>query len=275
MTISHEELAKHLASAHLDVNGVYRTTMQANLVYDSHARQPTTQCAIVVSLNGQADFVFHGTGRYRLEPGIVLVGGLHQRLEVHVSRSNFEYGLVHFLPRHSEDEAMRILSGVTMLRTAPDPEMPVLLEQLLQASASPDSTGQLKKKELFYRLLNKLFQSARLGPNKDSFTLMDEAVSYIQTHYMDTLTLDKLASRFDMKAKYFSHLFRKYVGIAPIDYLIQYRMNRAQELLITGQFPVAAVAKSVGYTDAYYFSRLYKKHKGLPPGMVHAQIKTK
>ncbi|MFD0672880.1 helix-turn-helix transcriptional regulator [Cohnella sp. GCM10027633] len=71
-----------------------------------------------------------------------------------------------------------------------------------------------------------------------------------------------------MKPKYFSYLFRKYVGIGPIDYLIQYRMNRARELLATGQFSVAEVARSVGYLDAYYFSRLFKKHAGLPPGAV-------
>jgi YesN/AraC family two-component response regulator len=47
--------------------------------------------------------------------------------------------------------------------------------------------------------------------------------------------------------------------------LIQHRMKRAQELLTLGNYSIKQVAASVGYEDALYFSRLYKKHFGYTP----------
>jgi AraC-type DNA-binding domain-containing proteins len=265
---SYEELAHKLATVPLHIHGVYRTELKAGLIYSGHVDQPTTKCAVVVGLRGKADFIFEGTDRYRLEPGKVLIGGLRKRLEIHVGGSGFEYCLVHYLPVISDDEEVRSLTEVSLLHAALDPELLQLLERLLQAASSPGSMELLEKKALFYRLVNKVLQSERHRQNKDSYTLIDEAIRFIQTHYMEPLTLNVLAERCQMKPKYFSYLFHKYVGLGPIDYLIQYRMNRAYELLITGQFPVSVVAHSVGYADAYYFSRLFKKHKGVSPGKV-------
>ncbi|MFR4560465.1 MAG: helix-turn-helix domain-containing protein [Flavonifractor plautii] len=48
-------------------------------------------------------------------------------------------------------------------------------------------------------------------------------------------------------------------------YLTRYRLERAQELLQTTDLPVASVAVQTGYTTPGYFSRLYKKYKGVSP----------
>ncbi|THF81702.1 helix-turn-helix transcriptional regulator [Cohnella fermenti] len=266
MAIVQEELAQHFAQVPLDVFGVYRTFLNPDWVYDGHVMQPTAKCAVILSLSGSADFVFDGEDRYRLEPGVVLLGGFNKRLSIEVGPEGFEYGLVHFLPSGGEEAAVRRLCEVSELHVPPDPEIAELHKQLLHASSSPDSMSLLEKKSLFYRLLNQLLLADRVSRNKTSYTVVDESIQYIQKHYMEPITLEKLAGRCRMKPKYFSYLFRKYVGLAPIDYLIQYRMNRASELLLQGGFPVASVARSVGYSDPYYFSRLFKKHKGMSPG---------
>ncbi|PWA12902.1 AraC family transcriptional regulator [Pueribacillus theae] len=263
-----EALASAFARVPLHIYGAYRTKLEANHLYCGHVDQPTTKCGIVCGLKGQAEFIFDARERYQLEPGKILLGGLHKQLEVCTGGNGFEYYLVHYLPVSSELEEVRRLTKVSILHIALDPELLQLHEDLLRASSSPGSLELLKKKMLFYRLLNKLIQSARHQQNKETDTLIDETIQYIQTHYAEPLTLNMLAERYQVKAKYFSYLFHKYVGIGPIDFLIQYRMNKAYELLITGQFPVSSVAKSVGYSDAYYFSRLFKKHKGLPPSKV-------
>ncbi|XID93392.1 helix-turn-helix transcriptional regulator [Paenibacillaceae bacterium WGS1546] len=268
MDCSYEELARDFARIPLEVYGVYRTELKANLVYSGHVSRPTTRCGVVIALRGHADFVFDGSGRYGLEPGGVLLGGLGRKLEIYTGEEGFEYGLVHYLPVLADREDARRLIEVLMLQTAIDPELLHVLDRLLEAAASPDSMGLLEKKALFYRLVNHILLSERIRQNKESYSLIDEAIQYIREHHARPLTLDMLAERYQIKAKYFSSQFRKYAGIGPIDYLIRYRMNRANEMLVTGQFPVSVVAKSVGYSDAYYFSRLFKKHKGVPPSKV-------
>jgi YesN/AraC family two-component response regulator len=101
--------------------------------------------------------------------------------------------------------------------------------------------------------------------NSESHSMMEQTIEYIRQHYMESVTLESLAEQHQMKAKYFSHIFQKYTGTGPIHYLIQYRMKVAHELLMTTSFSVRDIAGSVGYPDAYYFSRLFKKHYGKSP----------
>ncbi len=82
---------------------------------------------------------------------------------------------------------------------------------------------------------------------------------------MEMLTLDELAELHAMNPKQFSYYFHKYTGFRPIDYVIHYRMERARELLQTGDFPIRDIAASVGYTNPLYFSRLFKKKLGITP----------
>ena len=65
-----------------------------------------------------------------------------------------------------------------------------------------------------------------------------------------------------------SHLYRVFmlnVGKSPIDYLTEYRINEACKLLRAGNLSIAEVAISVGFFDQFYFSRVFKRAKGMPP----------
>ena len=62
-----------------------------------------------------------------------------------------------------------------------------------------------------------------------------------------------------------SYKFKQEVGENFSSYLTRYRLERAQELLQTTDLPVASVAVQTGYTTPGYFSRLYKKYKGVSP----------
>ena len=55
------------------------------------------------------------------------------------------------------------------------------------------------------------------------------------------------------------------VGQSPIDYLTEYRINEACKLLRAGNLSIAEVAISVGFFDQFYFSRVFKRAKGVPP----------
>lgn len=271
MAYLYERLAHEFVRLPLDVYGVYRTANEANRIYNGHVRQPTSKCAILIGLRGQADFIFNETERYRLTPGQGFVGALGKRLEIHTGKEGFEYFLVHYMPVSSEAANANLLTQISMFHIELGSELLQLQEQLLRIASVPDSMGMLEKKSLFYRMVHKLLQSERDLQNQGSFALIDDAIAYIQTHYAEPLTLDKLAARFQMKGKYFSYLFHKYTGIAPIDYLIRYRMNRAMELLFSTDVSIHEIAEAVGYADPNYFSRIYRMHAGMPPKQSRAQ----
>jgi AraC-like DNA-binding protein len=64
---------------------------------------------------------------------------------------------------------------------------------------------------------------------------------------------------------YFSHHFKESVGIAPIKYLTNLRMEKAKFLLSESDLSVSAIAWSLGYGDLLYFSRIFKKIVGESP----------
>ena len=60
------------------------------------------------------------------------------------------------------------------------------------------------------------------------------------------------------------------MGQSPIDYLTEYRINEACKLLRAGNLSIAEVAVSVGFFDQFYFSRVFKRAKGVPPSKYFA-----
>lgn len=90
---------------------------------------------------------------------------------------------------------------------------------------------------------------------------------------MDVLTVRELAEQNEVNENRLYYVFNKYADIGPGDYLMMYRLNRAKELLITGDAPIGRVAKSVGYPDALYFSRTFNKQFGLSPSALRKQFR--
>ncbi|SFF47449.1 AraC-type DNA-binding protein [Paenibacillus algorifonticola] len=284
MGYAYEELAQYFADTPLALYGVYRTQLEANRIYGGHVDKPTAKCGVIIALDGEAEFIFDEEERYLLAPGKVLIGGAGRRLEILSGEQGFRYCLAHYLPigsdldkdnevigqegRPAGGAAGRQPRDIAVLEAALAPDLLRLVDGLIEADSSPDFMSLLEKKSIFYQIVAKLLQSERHGQNKESYPVIEDAVLYIQTHFMESITLAMLAERYKLKSKYFSHLFTKYTGTGPIDYLIHYRMNKAQEWLQTKQFTVSAVARSVGYADPYYFSRLFKKYKGIAPSQV-------
>lgn len=80
------------------------------------------------------------------------------------------------------------------------------------------------------------------------------------------LPLEDLARSFGMSYHYFRHQFRLRTGLSPGTFRNRMRMERACEQLRTTSRSLADIAQSVGYTNAYAFSREFKKMFGVPPG---------
>ncbi|MEK0315723.1 AraC family transcriptional regulator [Cohnella sp. 56] len=88
---------------------------------------------------------------------------------------------------------------------------------------------------------------------------------YMAEHYAEDLSVERMAELVGLSPKYLGELFKKRYGQRPIDYLTELRMNRAKQYLRETNDKLRDIARSVGYSDEYYFSRKFKKAVGMAP----------
>jgi AraC-like DNA-binding protein len=79
------------------------------------------------------------------------------------------------------------------------------------------------------------------------------------------VALADLARRSGFSAQHLNRIFRRVLGMTPLQYLLRMRLERAASMLREGSRTVGAIAKETGFEDAYYFSRLFKQHLGQSP----------
>jgi len=94
---------------------------------------------------------------------------------------------------------------------------------------------------------------------------VSKAIEYIEKNYASDITVEEVARAVNIDRSYLSFLFNRYLGIPPRDFIINYRMDKACELLKDPRLNVGDVARSVGYEDPFPFSKTFKKAKGISP----------
>lgn len=91
------------------------------------------------------------------------------------------------------------------------------------------------------------------------------AQSMIQEFYQNGITLEEIAARLDLTPEYLGTRFHQEMGITFSAYIKNYRIKKAKELLIGTNLKLYEIADRVGYSDAKYFSRVFKETTGQLP----------
>ena len=92
-----------------------------------------------------------------------------------------------------------------------------------------------------------------------------KALEFIQTNYSRPINIKLIAANLGLSRSYLTVLFKKRLRIGPQEYLIQFRVERACDLLRNPLLSIGDVARSVGYHDPLTFSKIFKKVKGSSP----------
>lgn len=92
-----------------------------------------------------------------------------------------------------------------------------------------------------------------------------KAIVYIHVHYAENISVLDIASAVGLSEGHLRKLFRQELDVTPVDYLSDYRIDRAKQLLATGEYRVVDVYRTVGFTSSQYFSNVFKKRVGISP----------
>lgn len=102
---------------------------------------------------------------------------------------------------------------------------------------------------------------------------IDEVQKYLKQHYGERISVSDIAKHIGFTENYLSALYKKETGENITDYLNRLRMQRARELLKTTDLKIYEIIEEIGYSDANYFSRQFKRFEGLPPNDFRALMR--
>ena len=95
--------------------------------------------------------------------------------------------------------------------------------------------------------------------------LMEDAVRFLESHYAEHLRISDLVRHIGYGRARLFELFKRHTGLAPNDYLLRFRIRKAQELLVQTDLPVREIARRIGIPDSGYFSIVFKRQTGSSP----------
>ncbi|KGA97564.1 hypothetical protein AJ85_06715 [Alkalihalobacillus alcalophilus ATCC 27647 = CGMCC 1.3604] len=117
-----------------------------------------------------------------------------------------------------------------------------------------------EKREDFFQLFDLV---ATLGEQEQ--TNMSKVASYIESHYHYEISLQEISEHFYLSREYISRKFKQEFNQTITDYLMNFRIKKAKELLANPNLKVYEVAEAVGYQHDKYFAKVFKRIVGLTP----------
>ena len=152
-----------------------------------------------------------------------------------------------------------------------DPELMAVALRFLRSLDSDTDRRVIAPRyveEMVYRVLRReqFARMLRIAARQSSGTPISAALTFARTHYAEPLTVDDLARQVALSPSAFSRLFREVTGRTPYQFLKEYRLDRARELLLDGRSSVAAVSRHVGYANVSHFIREFRARYAMTPG---------
>jgi len=116
-------------------------------------------------------------------------------------------------------------------------------------------------KKIFVEIIQQLI----VAKNTLCKKIVDEVVSYIHSNYSEKISLESISRRYFINPSYFSQVFKSRMNESFTSHLINFRLDKAKELLKLDRFKVYQVAEMVGYDSEKHFCQIFKKYVGLSP----------
>lgn len=156
-------------------------------------------------------------------------------------------------------------------------------DELLSEWQLRDGATHLMQTSIVYRLAAYLLREYSAGSitKKDielytaNLSRIKAACDYVGENYKGSVTTADMASRFYISESHFCRFFKRITGKTFIEYLNEYRINKAIQLLLSTALTVTEVSSAVGFENINYFSRIFKRQTGKTPSNMRCETKEK
>lgn len=125
----------------------------------------------------------------------------------------------------------------------------------------------LQVRGVFYQFVHRLFrQMLQSSEAISQNNLAEQVLRFLSDRYQEPKSMESLSLELNYSPQYLTRKFKEQTGFSPIEYVIKLRIEKAQFLLLTTDATLQEIALNVGYSDLFYFNRIFKKYAGIAPG---------
>ncbi|MBQ4159528.1 MAG: helix-turn-helix transcriptional regulator [Clostridia bacterium] len=140
-------------------------------------------------------------------------------------------------------------------------------ENALNSAKNAEPMAQFALKAALMRLCARMI--ALKETKQKPMAPLEQVLNYIDANLSCAPSVSALALQMNMSEKYFISYFKKHMGQTPHAYMTAQKMQRAYAMLYAPDMQVKVVAESLGYCDAYAFSKAFKAYFGISPAFAH------
>ena len=251
--------------------------------YQTESFQNYSKCEPLHSFGPavRPDYIIHyilkGKGRYYIEETqYCLEAGQGFLIEPNVltfyqadEKDPWEYLWVGFNGSNVKEylQDIGLNSGRFIFRSGYAAKLKSVVVDMLQNTTST-ITNQYERQSLLYSFFAILSQNINIsvprGQDGENIHIR-RAVEFVRNNYFNSIRITDIAKYVCVDRTYLYELFRRYLDVSAQDYLTNYRLTRAAELLTLTELTVGEIALSCGYQNAYSFGKAFKAKRGITP----------
>ena len=211
---------------------------------------------------------------YSVNPGTLIIIPPNHKYSYHNESDDIFYYYVHF----SGSCVKEVLTSVNLY------ELP-LIKSIPEASTAIEKNmflifdayvkkGEFKEVELSNLFSDLLLNVAKTNTAKQpTKQKLNCSINYINQNYTTDIKLSTLASMEFLSVSRYVTVFKETVGMPPYQYVISLRLNSACEMLKNTNLTVTQISEALGFSNCFFFSKLFKKHVKLSPNQYKKQAK--
>ena len=258
------DLIKYFSNDSIQFTDLLVTSLNPHM-QDNNRYTASHYSGLVITISGSANFSLNGMC-YEVNKKVVLHAGPMMEIAIKVTSDEpWHYVVLHY--KSTENIGSYKHTHFSM-EIGEQPKMEDFVQQIIQADKIPGDLHKLKCKSLFLHIVETMLSCAKL---KTSCNVVDQAINYMTQNYAQPIAIAQIAEEVGCDRRRLAYLFDKQVGLSPIQFLTEIRLKHSRDLLCTTKMPIKEIAERVGYQDAFYFCRVFKKQYEMTPSEYRKQ----
>ena len=188
----------------------------------------------------------------------------------------WEFLWIHFFGEHSDEIVRSVINHQGNIVFMPSTSLVHRFFNLIVFQGVGNTyVDEMRISSYLYLFLAEMMSSSKKnGVVDQKRKMINETIGYIESNYKNRLTIEEIAKFSRVSKSGFCHEFRTATGMAPYEFILNLRINKAKELLMTTNASVSEIGETVGFESDANFVKTFRTKTGMTPRAFRDQANT-